>query len=43
MLSMRAFCIVISSVGCEDKPYSWVCREERDKEEKKEDMLVKSA
>jgi hypothetical protein len=43
VLSMRAFCIVRSSVGCEDQPYSWVCREGRDSEEKREDLLAKSA
>jgi hypothetical protein len=43
VLSMRALCIVRSSVGCEDQPYNWVRREGRDREEKKEDLLVKSA
>jgi hypothetical protein len=34
--------IVRSSVGYEDQPCSWVHREVREREEKKEDMLVKS-
>jgi hypothetical protein len=43
VLSTRTFCIVISSAGCEDKPYIWVHREGRDSKEKKEDLLAKSA
>jgi hypothetical protein len=39
---MRAFCVVISLAGCEDQPCSWVYREGRDREEKKEDLLVES-
>jgi hypothetical protein len=35
VLSIRAFCIVISSSGCEDQPYSGVCREGREREEKR--------
>jgi hypothetical protein len=42
VLSMRAFYIVRSLVGCEDQPCSWVRREGRDREEKKEDLLVES-
>jgi hypothetical protein len=34
--------IVRSSVGCEGQPYSWVCREGREREEKREDLLAKS-
>jgi hypothetical protein len=43
VLSKRAFCIVRSSAGCEDQPCSWVRREGRDREKKKEDLLAKSA
>jgi hypothetical protein len=43
VLSTRALCIVRSLAGCKDQPYSWVCRKGRDIEEKKEDMLAKSA
>jgi hypothetical protein len=35
--------IVRSSSQCEDQPYSWVHREEREREEKEEDLLAKSA
>jgi hypothetical protein len=35
--------IVRSSVGCEDQPCSWVRREGREREEKREYLLVKSA
>jgi hypothetical protein len=34
--------IVRSLAGCEDQPCSWVCREGREREEKKEDLLAKS-
>jgi hypothetical protein len=34
--------IVRSSARCKGQPYSWVCREGRDRE-KREDMLAKSA
>jgi hypothetical protein len=43
VLSMRAICIVRSSAGCGGQPCSWVRREGRDSEEKKEDMLAESA
>jgi hypothetical protein len=43
VLSMRAFCTVRSSAGCEDQPCSWVCSEGRDREEEKEDLLAESA
>jgi hypothetical protein len=43
VLSAKASGIVISLVGCEDQPYSWVRREGRDREEKREYMLAKSA
>jgi hypothetical protein len=33
--------IVRSSIGCEDQPCSWVCKEGREREEKKEDLLAK--
>jgi hypothetical protein len=42
VLSTRALCIVGSSVGCEDQPCSWVHREGRDRERKKEDLLAKT-
>jgi hypothetical protein len=42
VLSTRAFCIVRSSTGCKDQLYSWVHREGRDSEEKREDMLAES-
>jgi hypothetical protein len=42
MLSMRAFCTVRSSVGCEDQPCSWVHSEGRDREEEKEALLAES-
>jgi hypothetical protein len=35
--------IVISSAGCKGQPCSWVHREGREREEKREDMLAKSA
>jgi hypothetical protein len=41
-MSTRAFCIVRSSTGCEDQPCSWVRREGRDREKKRENMLAKS-
>jgi hypothetical protein len=41
-LSMRALCIVRSSVGCKDQPCSWMHREGRDNEEKREDLLAES-
>jgi hypothetical protein len=34
-------CIVISSVGCEDQPYSWVCREGRKRERRERDLQAK--
>jgi hypothetical protein len=40
---MRAFCIVGSSVWCEDQPCNWVRREGRDREEKRKYLLAKSA
>jgi hypothetical protein len=43
VLSTRAFCIVRSSVWCEDQSCSWVHREGRDREKKKEDLLAESA
>jgi hypothetical protein len=42
VLNMRAFCIVISLSRCKDQPCSWVHREGRDREEKREDLLAKS-
>ena len=39
----KPYGIVISSAGCEDQPYSCVHREGREREEKKEDLLAKSA
>ena len=42
MLSVEPSGIVRSSVGCEDQPCSWVCREGREREEKKEYLLAKS-
>jgi hypothetical protein len=42
VLSMRAFCTVISLARCEDQPCSWVCREGRDREEENEDILAES-
>jgi hypothetical protein len=42
VLSTRAFYIVRSSIGCEDQPCSWVRREGRDREDKKEVMLTES-
>jgi hypothetical protein len=42
VLSTRAFCIVRSLTGCEYQPCSWVHREGRDSEEKKEDLLAES-
>jgi hypothetical protein len=36
------FGIVRSSVGCEDQPCSWVRREGRERERRREDMLAKS-
>jgi hypothetical protein len=41
VLSKRAFCIVISSAGCEDQSCSWVHGKGRDREKNKEDMLAK--
>jgi hypothetical protein len=39
----RVFYIVISSIICEDQPYSWVRREGRKREEsKREELLAKS-
>jgi hypothetical protein len=43
VLSVEPSGIVISSVGCEDQPYSWVRRKGRDREKKKEDLLAESA
>jgi hypothetical protein len=43
VLSVEPSGIVISSTGCEDQPCSWVCRDGRDREEKKEYLLAKSA
>jgi hypothetical protein len=34
--------IVRSSVGCEDQPCSWVHREGRERERRREDLLAKS-
>jgi hypothetical protein len=42
VLSTRAFCTVRSSVGFEDQPCSWVCREGRDREEEKKDLLAEN-
>jgi hypothetical protein len=33
---VREVSVVISSVGCEDQPYSWVRREGREETRKKE-------
>jgi hypothetical protein len=43
VLSAEPSGIVRSSVGCEDQPCSWVRREGRDREKKREDLLTKSA
>jgi hypothetical protein len=42
-LSIEPSVIVISLVGCEDQPCNWVCREGRDREQEKDDLLVESA
>jgi hypothetical protein len=42
VLSVEPSGIVRSSAGCEDQPCSWVHREGRDREEKREDLLAKS-
>ena len=39
---VRAVCIVRSLAGCKDQPCSWVHREGRGTEEKREDLLAKS-
>ena len=43
MLSVEPSGIVRSSARCEDQSCSWVHRKGRDREEKKEDLLAKSA
>jgi hypothetical protein len=42
VLSVEPSGIVRSSAGCEDQPCSWVHREGRDREKKKEDLLAES-
>jgi hypothetical protein len=42
VLSAEPSGIVRSSVGCEDQPCSWVCKEGRDREDKREYLLGKS-
>jgi hypothetical protein len=43
VLGGRASGIVRSSYRCEDQPCSWVHREGREREEKREYLLAKSA
>jgi hypothetical protein len=42
VLSEEPSSIVRSSAGCEGQPCSWVHREGRDREKKREDLMAKS-